>query len=307
MRRLSLIMTGVLLVICLFGLSGCSPKSVKEKEIFEDIKKSDTYCSTFDFTYDSMEVIKRMTDEENRSDNVWVNFTCHNDDFEYTVECEVEYILYNEGWVFENYEIISSSYSALTKPNIKTVLEDFGYLELESVEEWEERDLDEDQNTYTFVGYGQDKISEYFSWDKGYGISYNFTPNKGWSGEIFETEQHENWNWDAFVGEWVNNHHDIYLYQFEKIYINSIDAGYIDVDCYHYHLGKTFPENNLMEYVTGDEYYPNDIPVYHFFANLGYGYWDSFSITPYGIYNFFPEDESGNRIIDDEYSYTKIS
>ena len=251
MRKLSLIMTGVLLVLCMVSLSGCSSKVIKENKVFDDIKKSDTYCSTFDFVYDSMEVVKRMTDEEEKTDNVWVNFTCHNDDFEYTVECIVNYVLYNEGWIFEGYEVLNSNYTALIKPTVETVLTDFP--ELESVVEWEDDSFD--LNTCMFSGYRHETVSEFFTWDYAHSIMYEFTPEEGWVGGFYHNERMENWNWDAFLGKWETEPWDSEgkiqnILNITKINSNEIEFEYEISHPYHNGSGNsTFK----MEHVDSED------------------------------------------------------
>ena len=302
-KKVISVFTVFALLLGLISISGCS-SITKEEEIFKDIKSQDTYCSTFDFTYDSMEVVKRMTDEEEKTDKVWVDFACHNDDFEYKVECIVNYTLYNEGWIFENYEILNSSYSALTKPSEKNVYNDFANLKLQTVEEWEQLDHGPegttkivDPNKYEFIGYSQEIISEYFTWAISYSISYVFTPEEGWVGEKYHEDKLEIWNWDAFLGKWLINGWAI-----DKIGITSIDSQSITVDWYNEHLNgsvDTFTENFNMDYVTGTNEiieYPDDIPVYKALLVFeeAYDHNEGIYFTPYGMYDFVCYDPNGN-------------
>ena len=236
-----------------------------------------------------------------KTDNVWVDFACHNDDFEYKVECIVKYILYNEGWIFENYEILNSNYTALTKPTTETVIDDFFNIELQKVEEWEqfEQGLEEtsqiiNPNEYKFIGYSQEKISEYFTWDIINYINYVFTPEEGWVGEKYHVDKQENWNWNTFLGKWsINSAQDI-----DKIEIKSIDSQSITVDWDNEKWDgniETFTESFNMKYVTGTTEigadYPDDMPVYNVWLNfeeasMGEGIY----FTPYGIYEFVRVD-----------------
>ncbi len=299
---LMLLMAALLIVLIIFG--GCSSKTkneivektesdtliVDEKTVFGDIKQNDKYCSEFDFTYDSMEVIKRMTEEELRTDKVWVNFNCHNDDFEYTVECVVNYVLYNDGWLFEEYSVINSNYTALTKPTEQTVLDDFSHLELKTVEQQENWEQGEDDsyeisnpNACSFIGYAQSVVSEFFAWDITHYINYTFTPEEGWSGRGVHEESSENWNWNAFLGKWgfsKDTVHDIYSIDISQINSNSVSFEYED---YHIDARSGVFE---MDYVTGKEDRPKDFPVYSVWirgdspASIG----SQINFTPYGIY-----------------------
>lgn len=312
MRRLLLIVTGVLLVICLFGLSGCSSKCVKENEVFEDIKKSDTYCSTYDFAYDSMEIVKRMTDEEEKKDDVYVNFKCHNDDFEYMVECIAHYVLYNEGWIFENYEILNSDYAALTIPNETIVMEMFNLSKVA----FDSTSYDENNpNMCCFLGYEKNEVSEYFSWNLEHVLKLEFTIDNGWTGDITDTFYTEDWNWQNIVGEWslnVNNTNEGNAIRYLDITaINEQEIKFSHSEKWasenipHWYNGvqKTPYENYKMNYVSGTGgygvYYPDDFPIYEV-QNSPF----QLHITPYGIYRYIYEYNGEPNFMD---KYTKES
>ena len=310
----------IMLSLSLISISGCSSKIISEKKVFQDIKAQDPYCSKFNFTYDSMKVVKRMTDEEKKTDNVYVNFKCHNNDFEYNAECIVNYVLYNEGWIFENYELLNSSYSALTQPTTETIFNDFSHLELENIvrnygDEGSSGELD--PNSCNFIADSKEKLSEYFSWDIINYISYEFTPEEGWVGKITFKDMYEIWNWDAFVGGW-----DIYLYEskVEGISVKQIDEEKVIFD---FRFGDNIiTETFQMQNRTGDSILGNhieDFPIYDVNIDIyhiedkdkdgtwndeafrGYNY---ICFTPYGVFDYVNEND-GNIGFGEE--YTKIS
>lgn len=308
----------IFIVLSSVSFTGCGgTDAVEESTIFEDIKRTDAYCSVFDFTYDSMEVIKRMTDEEAKTDKAWVDFKCHNADFEYTVECVVDYVLYNEGWIFENYEILSSNYNALSFPDEAKIREDFNYINLETVKDLTHDTVDiENANVRHFSGVYNDIVSEYFYWTVTTYISYEFTPETGWVGTETESETGEishfgNWNWDAFVGEWERKDStDIYSDEINKINIRSIDSQSITADFFNDDWDFGYGEHILttidMEYVTGSYAllnvltYPTDIPVYKVWVS-GDELGDHIFITPYGIYSAYYIERIDDEFVKLEY------
>ena len=101
----------ILICLLLFTallLSGCGgPKATGDDQIFQDFKALGLEAK-HGVTYQSLEVLKRMTNEDAKTDKVWVWVAGSSADVELERGYELTYRLYNDGWKLEDY----SSYSA---------------------------------------------------------------------------------------------------------------------------------------------------------------------------------------------------
>lgn len=100
----------ILLSICLICvLSACGASEKKEKDISNDLQLQDPYFATYHLNMDSFSISKRQTNLEDKTDYIWCEVTASNDTFSYVAEYELTYVLYNDGWLLEEYNQISSS------------------------------------------------------------------------------------------------------------------------------------------------------------------------------------------------------
>lgn len=283
----------IVLVISLCA-SGCTDNIIEEKQVFEDIKNADDYCSSFDFTYSSMKIVKRMTNQEEKIDEVWVDFVCFNEDFRYEVESKIEYVLYNEGWLFEDYIILDSKYVALKFPDENDLINDFDLYQNENVKVYATNlQRSSSQNECSIVVSSGERISEYFSWEHQHTYNYYFTPETGWNGEEVEVSSIEKWNLDKFIGEWQFTS-ERFMDSYGKLNIGYIDEEVAIVDSYE----VTYFESNTAppSYEEGKgEYYVTYNKNFGFFASYNFpfyqfdiidhgSYWIKVCATPYGLY-----------------------
>lgn len=93
---------GILLVVLML-LTACSSSEVPEKQLQEDLENSTVYTelnvSTTEFS-----VIKRQTDEEAKTDLVYVTIKGENDTYSVVRNYLMTYGLYNDGWVLDGIE-----------------------------------------------------------------------------------------------------------------------------------------------------------------------------------------------------------
>ena len=71
-------------------------------------------CDSFDFVDNSLEVtefsiIKRQTNIEEKTDFVWVSIKAKNLLYQIERNFKMTYILYNEGWLLEEFDVYSDS------------------------------------------------------------------------------------------------------------------------------------------------------------------------------------------------------
>lgn len=225
-KKMLFILVGI---IVLLPISGCSTPIIAENAVYEDIKSSDPRCSTFDFIYDSMEITKRLTDEEDKKDTVWAKFVCHNEEFEYTAEYIVTYILYNDGWKFENCQIANASYIATSIPDDEIVISSIVSSKGIYVDEVQKDSIA--PNTYTCTASATVQNGKYLTATYGYTVELEFTPEQGWyAAEVEQTSKNE--NWDKLIGKWTAVD-DGDKYEIEILSVNtSLFGGSIKLNFY---------------------------------------------------------------------------
>lgn len=110
----SIILTVILLcVLCSCGTPGKSEKEIvtdlknsetlgkSETEIVADLKNSETFISPT-AEIDNYEIEKRQTDENNRSDIIYITVHATDKQWNGTLSYIMEYELYNDGWILES-------------------------------------------------------------------------------------------------------------------------------------------------------------------------------------------------------------
>ena len=221
------------IVLSLLILSGCGKKNngKSESEILSDIQTQDYMISDYNLNVDSSSITKRQTNPEQKTDYVWVSLTASNEEFSYSAEYYLEYILYNDGWHLENIEETNISYLAknpesVTNQQAEAFISDLGY------DNWSFVSREEDTNQVTLT-YST-SVSEYYRTNEYLiAIQYTFTPWNSWDNVSYDTTQ-TNVTWDI-IGEWRyrDDTRDFYIritdYDLEN---NSIKLEYtlINVD-----------------------------------------------------------------------------
>lgn len=92
---------GLLLFIMLISLCGCSPSAKNEREIVADLQKNPAFISET-VEIDSCEIIKRQTNNDSKSDLVYLTVYVNEDELTCVLSFFMEYTLYNDGWILEN-------------------------------------------------------------------------------------------------------------------------------------------------------------------------------------------------------------
>lgn len=98
-RRMAILLLGLGTLLVLTGCGG--PKPADEKQLQADVEAYEGYASWGAETKD-LEVVKRQTNEDAGTDTVWVTVTGETESCTVTRSFQMEYELYNDGWMLED-------------------------------------------------------------------------------------------------------------------------------------------------------------------------------------------------------------
>lgn len=104
----------LILLLSISLLSSCSGKAKSEKAIAKEISEQNNCFQTYALKLDNYKISKRQTNKDEKTDNIWIEVNGSNDDFEYSAEYQIQYVLYNDGWLLEDYELLNSNYNVIT-------------------------------------------------------------------------------------------------------------------------------------------------------------------------------------------------
>lgn len=187
----------ILIAYLICGLSACASKTSgkTEKQISSDIQEQDDYFNTYNLKVDSFSVSKRQTNLEDKNDFVWCEVTASNDLFSYSAQYKLTYVLYNEGWLLEEYNQEGSSVVPIAAPT--QTQDDAMALVLA---DWEQSDKSNVSESHIIAKSSLQKESDltyayYFrmAWknrhgldgiDVDYAVYYHFDLTAGWSTEV---------------------------------------------------------------------------------------------------------------------------
>lgn len=83
-------------------LSGCSESAKSEGDIVDDLQHNSTFSSNGDLPITDYNIIKRQTDVEGKTDDIYINVEAENDCLWLNRSYVMTYGLYNEGWILDN-------------------------------------------------------------------------------------------------------------------------------------------------------------------------------------------------------------
>lgn len=235
-NRISIVLISIVVLFC---LSGCSKS---EKDIANDITNVDSYFTKYDLRLTDYEVTKRQTNNNEKTDYVWIDVSGENEDFSYNASYTATYIKYNDGWHLENYSQEKYDYSALCEPSLDTVKANLSK-EYANVEVIYNAGIPSSNNkSYLLSGIIKDNYII-----RTYEIStkYAFSPKTGWHKESEEdsvnTVQYD------IVGEWLFEDSD-HIY-----YIHISDATNDKITFKYSFLNKTInPDDGYWQFRQAD-------------------------------------------------------
>ena len=200
-------------VICIGSLlSACGGQKEKsEEDILSDLQTQDTYYADYGLTVDSMNITKRQTNQDSKTDYVWCEVVASNNNFVYSASYEITNVLYNDGWLLENCERTSRSIEPKSYPTTDDAT----------------AAMQSNYETFEYISEqcGDNKVDFYFQREEAYHylttnyvttVSFVFSPETLWTYSISETE--DGYSLDI-EGEWVYQDSERYFY------INIISVG----------------------------------------------------------------------------------
>lgn len=212
-----------LAVFIILSLCGCGEKTKSESEILEDISEYDEFIFEYGVEIASSNITKRQTNEDEKTDYVFVELNGSTETFDYSAEYELMYELYNDGWMLENIEKTTYSYTA---SHPEDVLQSDADAIIESMEydEWEFESREESENLIVFH-YETSENIHYLMTSYLVDISYSFTPQLLWEYEVKEKTIKEV---PDILGEWSYSDDN---YSFYVNVINfDLEAETIDLE-----------------------------------------------------------------------------
>ena len=194
----------------LFLLCSCdsTPAEKSKAEILDEISQRDQYISEYDLSIDSYTVTKRQTNPDSKTDYVWISLTASNDIFTYTNSYELMYVLYNDGWLLEDYDEGRESYEVNDYDTIAQTDAD-QVMASSDFEQWEFCRRENSTNQAVF--YYTASISQYYlKTDYLVAVLYEFRPGSLWgTAEILSEETERT---PDLLGEWVYQDDELNLW-----------------------------------------------------------------------------------------------
>lgn len=163
----------------------CSRHSAKsEREILSDIRAYDDYYSNFNLNIDSIQITKRQTNPEQKVDYVWCTVSASNRDFTCSRDYSLTYILYNDGWLLDDYDERLSSLLPKSYPSEDDARSCFSFL-YDDYDFIGEVERDDFLVSYQATWQEEDQyiISTYETT-----LDFVFSPGSGWETETSTRE-----------------------------------------------------------------------------------------------------------------------
>jgi len=235
MRKL----TFLLVISCLL-LTGCGNKPKSDDAIAEDIKNEDRYFSKYNLELDSFNVDKRQTNEEQKTDYVWLTITGSNDEFTYTASYQATYVLYNDGWLLEDADVTEYAYLATADVDVDQIITELS-------QEYSNVNLTSDycvgnNASLTFSAEKYDThLTTYYDID----IDLEYSPSTSWEQTGFESSiTKEELN---VIGEWIYSDEEGRYYY---LHVSDVDEFTVTVD--YIFLNTNFQDE--WNYLSSDGY-----------------------------------------------------
>jgi len=199
----------MLLILLLSSCNGYSEKS--ENEILIDVTIEDSFFSDYSLSTDESTVVKRQTNNDDKTDYVWLDVTASNEDFTYQASYELIYVLYNDGWLLEEYTKTNSYIEPKSYPSLEDAIEIMS-------SNFEDYEFFSDSQGLNSVSYSFQRKESYHYLSTNYitDVIFNFKPNSLWTYSLQNTET--GYSLDI-EGEWTYSDAD------RSFYINIIDVG----------------------------------------------------------------------------------
>ncbi len=175
--------------------NGKEPKISEEERLLKILIEKDPMKKVLwpddgdSINYHDLRIKKRLTEEEKRSDKVWVNYIAETTVELANVSARMDFTRYNEGWLLDKHEIIEYKETPLAGPDtelMESLLADrFDYFQLETMD-WDE--------TSAVLSYVATKKYEYIT--EYYRVSELYNFGGGHWADIYYNEELIDQIWD---------------------------------------------------------------------------------------------------------------
>lgn len=211
MKKKACIILLLALLICIMIACSHTPAAKTEEQIWADLCSQDDYFRDYNLQKNSFSITKRQTNTDSKSDYVWCDLVGSNNDFTYSATYELTYILYNDGWLLDDYSRTSADIEPNSFPTESEATDAISAYYDGCVL------LGSSKKDYS-ITYQFDWQDEYHYLITKYNIflTYSFSPVSGWTGEIVTEEKGYEL---GILGEWEYRDADRYF----KINVISVD------------------------------------------------------------------------------------
>lgn len=226
-----------------------------EFDIQMDIVSREEMFVQYNLSVEAIDILKRQTNEAEKTDYVWVELVASNDEFTFSAEYFLIYVLYNEGWLLEECDRKDSEYIAKFQPDYQIAIPK---IEKEFVSyEYVSTQVITD-NIVEFRFAAVEEVSEYLSVEYQVSVSAGFSPYSGWS--VNDPKKEEGtYIWDI-EGQWeysdenVKINLDILSYDVEQDilvikYFWKTENYSMSCDEYVYYPLKDWPHSGNYDYL----------------------------------------------------------
>lgn len=265
----------IAVLVVVVTLAGCNHTSAvkTDSEIMEDLLATKYYSENYSgFTANSIEIVKRQTDVENKSDKLYCTLSVINTDESIGgyIDMIVLYELYNEGWVLNNCEVdfdganggnywypekgLDLSVDTISNDLLALTGEAYTDIDIYSVKS----DLESGEEVYSVTGTS---IHTYVTEEIDATLTYSFINSGGyWNVPILETNSYkEDWH---LTGDYYRN----------------------DANQWHIEFLEDSPEDNMFfkfsytrdgteNLKVGNEMYDTQLFTLQWLTSTAYGTW----------------------------------
>lgn len=181
MRKIRNIIVELLLILLMsIILTACGKsKPVNERAIVSDIRQKDSILSDDTIKIDSTKILKRRTDKKQGYDYINVQLSFSKNDYMATATYELEYGLYNNGWLLDHYSRDSFDYNITSVP-IRSIADE--YLEQNGIYNYSFQDLEriaKDEYQFFYIQEVNDSYAFLSSTNKIF-VKCKYSLSTGW-------------------------------------------------------------------------------------------------------------------------------
>ena len=259
---------------CILLFSGCGVKAISDEQIFQDFKELGIN-SHHNVTFEKFEILKRMTNVDDKVDQVFLWVSGENGEVTFEAGYELIYLLYNDGWQLETYHSFEGERTSYVSPvsGVNQEVADAYMATKYPNATFKGQDLDLKKGRCTFQ-YDVDEYFDYMTETTTIELTYTFDDSVTWKWEETprESKLSETETWDI-SGTWTYSYYNPPFLKIPatevtaKITVESYDgaqwAGSYSIQYDQYeHFSKTesgkFKTENgkflhtIAEYITGD-------------------------------------------------------